>query len=192
MPRNMRLILFGPPGAGKGTQADFIREKYEVEHISTGDVLREAMKNETEVGLYAKSFMDKGELVPDEVVTEIIRQKISAIGGGGFMLDGFPRTLEQARSLNGILADTGIGIDAVIFLEVPDEEVVQRITKRQKTEGRRDDTEGVIRNRLRVYKDQTSPLKDFYEKTGVLRAVEGVGQISDIAERIDGVLKQLQ
>lgn len=192
MPRNMRLILFGPPGAGKGTQADFIREKYEVEHISTGDVLREAMKNETEVGLYAKSFMDKGELVPDEVVTEIIRQKISAIGGGGFMLDGFPRTLEQARSLDGILADTGIGIDAVIFLEVPDEEVVQRITKRQKTEGRRDDTEGVIRSRLRVYKDQTSPLKDFYEKTGVLRAVEGVGQISDIAERIDGVLKQLQ
>ncbi len=192
MPRNMRLILFGPPGAGKGTQADFIREKYEVEHISTGDVLREAMKNETEVGLYAKSFMDKGELVPDEVVTEIIRQKISAIGEGGFMLDGFPRTLEQARSLDGILADTGIGIDAVIFLEVPDEEVVQRITKRQKTEGRRDDTEGVIRNRLRVYKDQTSPLKDFYEKTGVLRAVEGVGQISDIAERIDGVLKQLQ
>ena len=188
----MRLILFGPPGAGKGTQADFIRERYEVEHISTGDVLREAMKNETEVGLYAKSFMDKGELVPDEVVTEIIRQKISAIGERGFMLDGFPRTLEQARSLNGILTDAGIGIDAVIFLEVPDEEVVQRITKRQKIEGRRDDTEDVIRNRLRVYKDQTSPLKDFYEKTGVLRAVEGVGQISDIAERIDGVLKRLQ
>lgn len=188
----MRLILFGPPGAGKGTQADFIRGNYEVEHISTGDVLREAMKNETEVGLYAKSFMDKGELVPDEVVTEIIRQKISAIGEGGFMLDGFPRTLEQARSLDGILTDAGIGIDAVIFLEVPDEEVVQRITNRQKIEGRRDDTEDVIRNRLRVYKDQTSPLKDFYEKTGVLRAVEGVGQISDIAERIDGVLKQLQ
>ncbi|MCY4379205.1 MAG: adenylate kinase [Candidatus Dadabacteria bacterium] len=188
----MRLILFGPPGAGKGTQADFIRDRYEVEHISTGDVLREAMKNETEVGLYAKSFMDKGELVPDEVVTEIIRQKISAIGEGGFMLDGFPRTLEQARSLGSILADAGIGIDAVIFLEVPDEEVVQRITKRQKIEGRQDDTEGVIRNRLRVYKDQTSPLKDFYEKTGVLRTVEGVGQISDIAGRIDGVLKQLQ
>ena len=192
MPKIMRLILFGPPGAGKGTQADFIRENYGVEHISTGDVLREAMKNGTEVGLYAKSFMDKGELVPDEVVTEIIRQKISAIGEGGFMLDGFPRTLEQARSLDGILADAGIGIDAVIFLEVPDEEVVQRITRRQKIEGRRDDTEDVIRNRLRVYKDQTSPLKDFYEKTGVLRAVEGVGEISDIAGRIDGVLKQLR
>ena len=192
MPETMRLILFGPPGAGKGTQADFIREKYGVRHISTGDVLREAIKNETEVGLYAKSFMDKGELVPDEVVTEIIRQKISGIGEGGFMLDGFPRTLEQARSLDGILADAGIGISAVIFLEVPDEEVVQRITRRQKIEGRRDDTEDVIRNRLRVYKDQTSPLKDFYEKAGVLRAVEGVGQIPDIAGRIDGVLKQLQ
>ncbi len=188
----MRLILFGPPGAGKGTQADFIREKCGVEHISTGDVLREAMKNETEVGLYAKSFMDKGELVPDEVVTEIIRLKISELGEGGFMLDGFPRTLEQARSLGSILSDTGIGIDAVIFLEVSDEEVVQRIIKRQEIEGRQDDTEDVIKNRLRVYKDQTSPLKDFYEKAGVLRTVEGVGQISDIAERIDGVLKQLQ
>lgn len=108
------------------------------------------------------------------------------------MLDGFPRTLEQARSLDSILTDTGIGIDAVIFLEVPDHEVVQRIVKRQKMEGRQDDTEDVIRNRLRVYKDQTSPLKDFYEKTGTLRTVEGVGQISDIAERIDGVIEQLQ
>ena len=188
----MRLILFGPPGAGKGTQADFIKEKYGVAHISTGDVLREAMRNETEVGLYAKSFMDKGELVPDEVVTEIIRQKISALGEGGFMLDGFPRTLEQARSLNNILADVGIGIDAVISLEVSDQEVVERITRRQEIEGRRDDTEDVIKNRLRVYKDQTSPLKDFYERAGVLRTVEGVGEISDIAGRIDGVLEQLQ
>jgi adenylate kinase len=192
MPETMRLILFGPPGAGKGTQADFIREKYGVEHISTGDVLREAIKKETEVGLYAKSFMDKGELVPDEVVTETIRLKISGLGEGGFMLDGFPRTLEQARSLDSILSDAGIGVDAVIFLEVPDEEVVRRIIKRQEIEGRQDDTEDVIKNRLRVYKDQTSPLKDFYGKAGVLRTVEGVGEISDIAERIDGVLKQLQ
>ncbi len=188
----MRLILFGPPGAGKGTQADFIREKYGVEHISTGDVLREAMKNETKVGLYAKSFMDKGELVPDEVVTEIIRLKISGLGEGGFMLDGFPRTLEQARSLDSILSGAGIGVDAVIFLEVPDEEVVRRIIKRQEIEGRQDDTEDVIKNRLRVYKDRTAPLKDFYGKASVLRMVEGVGEISDIAEGIDGVLKQLQ
>ncbi len=192
MPETMRLILFGPPGAGKGTQADFIREKYGVEHISTGDVLREAMKNETKVGLYAKSFMDKGELVPDEVVTEIIRLKISGLGEGGFMLDGFPRTLEQARSLDSILSGAGIGVDAVIFLEVPDEEVVRRIIKRQEIEGRQDDTEDVIKNRLRVYKDRTAPLKDFYGKASVLRMVEGVGEISDIAEGIDGVLKQLQ
>ena len=192
MPETMRLILFGPPGAGKGTQADFIREKYGVEHISTGDVLREAMKNETKVGLYAKSFMDKGELVPDEVVTEIIRLKISGLGEGGFMLDGFPRTLEQARSLDSILSDAGIGVDAAIFLEVPDEEVVRRIIKRQEIEGRQDDTEDVIKNRLRVYKDRTAPLKDFYGKACVLRMVEGVGEISDIAEGIDGVLKQLQ
>ncbi|MCY3985963.1 MAG: adenylate kinase [Candidatus Dadabacteria bacterium] len=187
----MRLILFGPPGAGKGTQADFIREKYGVEHISTGDVLREAVKNGTEVGLYAKSFMDKGELVPDEVVTEIIRQKISTLGEAGFMLDGFPRTLEQAKCLEDILTGAGAAIDAVIFLEVPDQEVIQRIIRRQKIEGRQDDTEDLIKNRLRVYKDQTSPLKDFYEGTGVLHAVEGVGEISDIAVRVEGVLKNL-
>ncbi len=188
----MRLILFGPPGAGKGTQADFIKEKYGVEHISTGDVLREAIKNKTEIGIYAKSFMDKGELVPDEVVTEIIRQKISNLGDAGFMLDGFPRTVEQAKFLEDILREAGIGIDAVIFLEVSDEEVVRRIMGRQKKEGRLDDSEDVIKNRLKVYKDQTSPLRDFYDKAGVLRPIKGVGQISDIALKIDEVLERIQ
>lgn len=192
MADSMRLILFGPPGAGKGTQADFIRERYGVEHISTGDVLREAIKNGTEVGLAAKAFMDKGELVPDEVVTEIIRQKISEIGRGGFMLDGFPRTVEQAESLDAILADAGLGIDAVVFLEVPDEEVIARVSKRQKLEGRQDDTEDVINNRLRVYKEQTSPLEDFYSKTGILLRIEGTGEIPDIARRIDGALGRLR
>ena len=157
----MRLMLFGPPGAGKGTQAGFIREKYGIEHISTGDVLREAVRSETEVGLQAKSFVDKGELVPDEVVTEIIRRKISMLSGKGFMLDGFPRTIDQAKALDGILSDSGDGIDAVVFLEVPDEEVVERILSRQKKEGRTDDTEDIARNRLKVYKDQTSPLRGF-------------------------------
>lgn len=191
MADSIRIILFGPPGAGKGTQADFIREKYGVEHISTGDVLREAIRNGTEVGLSAKSFMDKGELVPDEVVTEIIRQKLSGLGPKGFMLDGFPRTVEQAESLDGILSGLGVGIDAVVFLEVPDAEVVKRITNRQKLEGRSDDAEDVIRNRLRVYKEQTSPLEDFYEGAGVLRKVEGTGQIEEIAGRIDGILARL-
>lgn len=191
MADSIRIILFGPPGAGKGTQADFIREKYGVEHISTGDVLREAIRNGTEVGLSAKSFMDKGELVPDEVVTEIIRQKLSGLGPKGFMLDGFPRTVEQAESLDGILSGLGVGIDAVVFLEVPDAEVVKRITNRQKLEGRSDDAEDVIRNRLRVYKEQTSPLGDFYDAAGVLRKVEGTGQIEEIAGRIDGILARL-
>lgn len=191
MADSIRIILFGPPGAGKGTQADFIREKYGVEHISTGDVLREAIRNGTEVGLSAKSFMDRGELVPDEVVTEIIRQKLSGLGPKGFMLDGFPRTVEQARSLDEILSGLGVGIDAVVFLEVPDAEVVKRITNRQKLEGRSDDAEDVIRNRLRVYKEQTSPLEDFYGVAGVLRKVEGTGEIEEIAGRIDGILARL-
>lgn len=192
MADSIRIVLFGPPGAGKGTQADFIREKYGVEHISTGDVLREAIRNGTEVGLSAKSFMDGGELVPDEVVTEIIRQKLSGLGAKGFMLDGFPRTVEQARSLDAILSDLGVGIGAVVFLEVPDDEVVRRITNRQKLEGRADDAEDVIANRLRVYRERTSPLRDFYEEAGVLRRVEGTGEIGEIAERIDDVLKRLR
>ena len=192
MADSIRIVLFGPPGAGKGTQADFIREKYGVEHISTGDVLREAIRNGTEVGLSAKSFMDGGELVPDEVVTEIIRQKLSGLGAKGFMLDGFPRTVEQARSLDAILSDLGVGIGAVVFLEVPDDEVVRRITNRQKLEGRADDAEDVIANRLRVYRERTSPLRDFYEGAGVLRRVEGTGEIGEIAGRIDDVLKRLR
>lgn len=192
MADSIRIVLFGPPGAGKGTQADFIREKYGVEHISTGDVLREAIRNGTEVGLSAKSFMDGGELVPDEVVTEIIRQKLSGLGAKGFMLDGFPRTVEQARSLDAILSDLGVGIGAVVFLEVPDDEVARRITNRQKLEGRADDAEDVIANRLRVYRERTSPLRDFYEGAGVLRRVEGTGEIGEIAGRIDDVLKRLR
>ena len=192
MADSMRIILFGPPGAGKGTQADFIREKYGVEHISTGDVLREAIRNGTEVGLSARSFMDRGELVPDEVVTEIIRQKLSGPGTKGFMLDGFPRTVEQAESLDAILSDLGVGIDAVVFLEVPDAEVARRIRNRQKQEGRADDSEDVIANRLRVYREQTSPLEDFYEEAGVLRRVEGTGEIGEIAGRIDDILKRFR
>ncbi len=186
----MKLIIFGPPGAGKGTQAAFIKEKYNVEHISTGDVLREAVKNETEVGLLAKSYMDKGELVPDEVVIEIINQKISGLGDKGFMLDGFPRTIKQAEALDSALSNQNLNLDTVVLLEVDDEEVVQRIMKRQQIESRDDDSEDVVRNRLKVYREQTSPLKDYYSKKGLLHVVEGVGEVSDISKRIDNVLKQ--
>ena len=184
----MRLILFGPPGAGKGTQAAFIKDKYNVEHISTGDVLREAVKNQTEVGLLAKSFMDKGELVPDEVVVNIIKDKVSTLNDKGFMLDGFPRTIAQANALNDVLKDENLDIDVVVLLEVNDEEVVKRIMNRQKIENREDDSEDVVRNRLVVYREQTSPLKDFYSNLGLLKEIDGMGDISDITNRIETVL----
>lgn len=184
----MKLILFGPPGAGKGTQANFIAEKYNVAHISTGDVLREAVKNKTEVGLRAKSFMDKGELVPDSVVIEIIKQKLTSLIDMKFMLDGFPRTLPQAEALDKMLGELGVNLDVVVFLDVDDEEVVQRIMKRQELESRQDDTEDVVRNRLNVYRDQTSPLGEFYNNKAILKKINGVGSVEDISEKIDEVL----
>lgn len=185
----MRLILFGPPGAGKGTQAEFIKDKYNVEHISTGDVLREAVKNETDIGLKAKSYMDNGDLVPDEVVIEIIRQKISSLENGSFMLDGFPRTKAQAEALESMLKDQNMDIDAVIMLDVDDEEVISRIMNRQKIEGREDDSEEVVRNRLNVYREQTSPLEEYYREKGILEKINGQGSIEEISQRIDKVLQ---
>lgn len=184
----MKLILFGPPGAGKGTQANLIAEKYNVAHISTGDVLREAVKNKTEVGLHAKSFMDKGELVPDSVVIEIIKQKITSLIDMKFMLDGFPRTVPQAEALDKMLGELGVNLDVVVFLDVDDEEVVQRIMKRQELENRQDDTEDVVRNRLNVYRDQTSPLGEFYNNKAILKKINGIGSVEHISEKIDEVL----
>lgn len=188
----MRLILFGPPGAGKGTQAEFIADKYNVEHISTGDVLREAVKNKTDIGIKAKSYMDNGDLVPDEVVIEIIRQKISSLENGSFMLDGFPRTRAQAEALDEMLNEQGIDLDAVVMLDVKDEEIINRIMNRQKIEGREDDSEEVVRNRLDVYREQTSPLENYYNEHGILEKVNGEGSIEDISDRINKILKKLQ
>ena len=184
----MKLILFGPPGAGKGTQANFIAQKYNVAHISTGDVLREAVKNQTEVGLHAKSFMDKGELVPDSVVIEIIKQKLASLNDMKFMLDGFPRTVPQAEALDEMLAELGVKLDVVVFLDVDDEEVVQRIMKRQELENRQDDSEDVVRNRLNIYREQTSPLGEFYSNKGILKKIDGIGTVEDISGRIDEIL----
>ena len=184
----MKLILFGPPGAGKGTQANFIADKYKVSHISTGDVLREAVKNQTEVGMHAKSFMDKGELVPDTVVIEIIKQKLASLDDMKFMLDGFPRTVAQAEALDEMLNELGVKIDVVVFLDVDDEEVVARIMKRQELEGRQDDSEDVVRNRLNVYREQTSPLGEYYNNKGILRKIDGIGSIEDIQSRVNDVL----
>lgn len=184
----MQIIIFGPPGAGKGTQASYITEKYKVSHISTGDLLREAVKNRTEIGLLAMSFMDKGDLVPDSVVIKIIRQKLANLENGRFMLDGFPRTIAQAKALDEMLGEINFKLDLVIFLDVNDEEVMSRILKRQKIEGRQDDSHEVVRDRLKVYSERTSPLISYYESKGILRKIDGTGDVDKISQRIDKLL----
>lgn len=188
----MRLILFGPPGAGKGTQAKKIAESYGTAHVSTGDMLRAAVKNKTELGELAKSYMDKGELVPDGVVIGIIKDRINEADAiDGFMLDGFPRTVPQAEALSEMLSSEGESIDAVVSIEVDDEEIISRILERQKIEGRQDDTEDVVRNRLNVYRNQTEPLKSYYDEEGVLYEIDGIGTIDEVFGRIDKVLASL-
>ena len=180
----MNLIIFGPPGAGKGTQAEFICASFGVTHLSTGDMLREAVRNETETGILAKSYMDAGKLVPDEVVIEIIRNKLEALGGGGFLLDGFPRTAAQASALDRMLRDGKRSIDAVVSLEVDGEEIVKRLLSRAEAEGRTDDNETVIRERMEVYRRQTLPLAEYYGGMGVLRSIDGTGTIDEVRARI--------
>jgi adenylate kinase len=189
----MRLILFGPPGAGKGTQANNIAKNYVAAHVSTGDMLRAAVKNGTELGTLAKSYMDKGELVPDNVIIGIIKDRINeGDTKKGFMLDGFPRTIAQAEALSEMLEAGNESIDTVVSLEVNDEEITNRILQRAKIEGREDDTEDVVRNRLSVYRNQTEPLKDYYRRAGVLAEVDGMGTINEVFERIQAVLAKVE
>lgn len=189
----MRLILFGPPGAGKGTQANKISENYVATHISTGDMLRAAVKNGTELGTLAKSFMDKGELVPDDVIIGIIKDRIKEEDAQkGFMLDGFPRTIAQAEALNEMLSAENVSIDVVVSIEVEDKEIIGRILERAKIEGRKDDTEDVVKNRLSVYRNQTEPLKAYYQNSGVLAEVDGMGTVDDVFDRIKSVLNKVE
>ena len=187
----MNLVIFGPPGAGKGTQADFLRHAYGVEHISTGDLLRDAVKRRTETGMMAKRYMDNGELVPDEVVIDIIREKLISVDRSGFLFDGFPRTVEQAHSLDDMLESQNLEIEAVLYLKVDENEVVNRLLKRAELEGREDDNESVIRNRLDVYRRQTLPLADYYRSKGVFHGIEGIGTVEDVRERIKSVVSEL-
>lgn len=182
----IRVVFLGPPGAGKGTQAQRIAEKYNVPHISTGDILRAAVKEETELGKLAKSYMDRGELVPDDVIIGIIRERLSQpdVKERGFILDGFPRTLAQAEALNKMLEELSMPLDRVIYLNVDDEEIVKRLLSR----GRADDTEEVIRNRLKVYREQTAPLIDYYSEKCLLAEVYGVGDIDEITRKIEDLL----
>ncbi len=208
----IRLIFLGPPGSGKGTQAAKLSQKMDIVHLSTGDLLREAVKNGTELGLKAKGYMEKGELVPDDLIVGLIEDKIAAGElTKGFILDGFPRTVPQAEALKGMFQKNSIGLDHAVLIAVPDNEIVKRLSGRYfcptcqatynypanmpKKEGhcdkddaelqrRPDDEESVVRNRLEVYKKQTQPIEDFYKNEKALREINGVDTPANVFEAI--------
>lgn len=187
------LVLFGPPGAGKGTQAEFLKDKYNLIHISTGDVFRYNIKNETALGMLAKSYMDKGELVPDQVTIDMLNAEVEKnADANGFIFDGFPRTNAQAQALDKLMDSKDSEINAMIALEVDDEILVQRLLDRGKTSGRADDAnENVIRARIQEYYKKTAVLKDYYSAKGKYHGVDGVGSIQEITERLSTVIDSL-
>ena len=187
------LVLFGPPGAGKGTQATILKDKYQLIHISTGDVFRFNIKNQTDLGLSAKSFIDKGQLVPDEVTINMLNAEVEKNeGANGFIFDGFPRTEAQAEALATYLESKSTEVHAMIALEVEDEILVERLLERGKTSGRKDDAdEAVIRNRINVYYNETAILKNYYQKQDKYYGVDGVGSIDEITERLSKVIDEL-
>lgn len=212
----MNMIFLGPPGCGKGTQAKILIDTYHIPQISTGDILREALKKGSPLGLEAKSYMDQGSLVPDHLVTKIIEERLQqADCKRGFILDGFPRTAAQAEAFDTTLSKMGLELEYVFSIEVDDEEIIKRLTGRRicrqcgksyhidfsppSKEGicdtcqgelyqRDDDREETIRNRLKIYQDQTAPLIDFYKKKSILHSIDGIGNIERITERITNII----
>jgi adenylate kinase len=184
-----RLLLLGPPGAGKGTQAARLVEQLGVPQISTGDMLRAAVAEGTDVGKQAKAVMDRGELVSDEIVIGVARERLAqADARDGFILDGFPRTVEQAKALDTLLDELGHKLERCIALTVDEEALVQRLLKRAEIEGRADDNEETIRNRMQVYREQTAPLLSHFHDKGVLIEVDGMGDIEAVAAAIKGAI----
>lgn len=183
-----RIVLMGPPGAGKGTQAVTLAERTGAAHISTGDIFRANVSAGTPLGVEAKKYMDAGEYVPDEVTNAMVKDRLAQPDAEAFILDGYPRTADQVERLDEMLADLGHPLDHVIVLTVDDEELVQRIVERGRTSGRSDDTEDVVRNRLKVYAAETEPLLAIYRDRGLLREVDGIGEIADIAAKLDAVI----
>jgi adenylate kinase len=188
----INLILFGPPGSGKGTQAAKLVEKYNLVHISTGDLFRYEMGNNTPLGLKAKAYMAKGELVPDEVTIGMLRNKVEAHpDANGFIFDGFPRNILQAEALDKLLHELETSVTALVALHVDDEEIVRRILLRGQTSSRADDNdEDIIRKRILVYKNETTPVFDFYAQQGKSYHIEGVGNIPDIFQRLTVLIDQ--
>ena len=190
----LNIVLFGPPGAGKGTQAERLKDKYNLVHLSTGDILRNEIHNETELGNMAKAFMDKGELVPDEVVIDMIENCLKDnSNASGFIFDGFPRTTAQASALDELLQKHSTEIDQMLSLEVDDEELVARIVQRGLESGRADDkNESVIFNRILTYNKKTAPLKDYYNEQGKYNSIKGVGSIDDVFGRLTSKIDEVE
>ncbi|GAA1486784.1 adenylate kinase [Brachybacterium fresconis] len=180
-PTARRLLIVGPPGAGKGTQAVRLAESLSIPAISTGDIFRANVAGETELGVLAKSYMDAGEYVPDSVTNDMVRSRLSEDDAkDGFLLDGYPRTLDQVEALDATLSELGTSLDAVLLLQVETDAVVGRLLERGRAEGRSDDTEATIRRRLEVYAEQTAPLIDVYENRGLVRRVDGMAGIDEV------------
>jgi len=190
----INLILFGKPGAGKGTQAAFLKKRYELVHISTGDLFRNHIQNKTELGTLAQSYMDKGDLVPDQVTINMLEQEVAQNPAAkGFIFDGFPRTTAQAQALDGFLRSLSMKISGTLALEADDDLLVERLLKRGETSGRKDDQdEAKIRNRFEEYNTKTAPLKDYYQAQNKFFTIDGVGEISEITARLEAVVDQLK
>ena len=189
----LNIVLFGPPGSGKGTQSEKIIEKYGLIHISTGDLLREQVAAQTDLGMQAKEIMEKGELVSDNIVIGMIRSKLEEHqDASGFIFDGFPRTVEQARELRKALTDYDERVSLMISLEVPREELVKRLLKRGKETGRSDDNLETIGNRIDVYNRQTIPVTYYYDKMHKHVSVDGIGSVDKIFDRITEVISKVQ
>lgn len=190
----INLILFGPPGSGKGTQALKLVDRYELVHISTGDLFRYEMSNNTPLGLEAKAFIARGELVPDSVTIGMLRNKVEAHPEAkGFIFDGFPRTIPQAAALDALLLSKNTQVQALIALQVEEEEIVKRILLRGTTSGRTDDNDQtVVRNRIEVYKSETTPVFDYYHQKGRSHTVNGMGGVEEIFERLTGLIDALE
>jgi len=185
-----RLLLIGPPGAGKGTQAGRLVEKFGIPQVSTGEMLRSAVAAGTDVGRQAKGFMKRGELVPDAVVIGVAEERLSQDdAAAGFILDGFPRTAAQAEALDDLLARMGVSLERCIAINVENGSLVERLIERSRIEGRSDDDEETVRNRMQVYRDQTEPLVAYYRGRGILVDVDGMGTIEEVAKRIEEALQ---
>ena len=186
----MKLLIMGPPGVGKGTQANIIKDKLRITHISTGELLRQEIAQTTEIGIVAKKYIDQGKLVPDNYLFTIVNERLGQPDcKDGYILDGFPRTLNQANGLEKIMGGFDHSLNRAISLYADEDALVERLVKRGENSGRSDDTSQIIRNRQKIYWQQTAPLLDFYEERGLLNNVNGLGEIKEITDRILTVIK---